>query len=278
MGDNDASVCRLLHEGKQFYDTRMPFTSVINREYMTSVRNPIISPGQVLIKKNKIPELWKHARLKNNGADDWLLWLCMLGENSSFALNPEILFEHVVDGHNESMNMKHMMDSEEEMYHVLSAGGIFSDKELECVHNAVRNAAREHINTLCRFQKMFFVYETWIRLWEDGLYLHDYLKQNGIRSVAVYAAGYIGRRLYDSLKKSGTRVLYFIDINAKYLRMDIPVYLPDMCLPDVDMIIVSLLEEERGIIKKLSSVSDAQICSVTKLLNDVGGMNHGREI
>ena len=89
LGDADAAVCKLLHEGRQFYDMRMPFEQVITREFIISVRNPIISPGQVLIRKNKVPVVWKESRLRNNGADDWLLWLCMLGTDSVFACNPE---------------------------------------------------------------------------------------------------------------------------------------------------------------------------------------------
>ena len=82
---------------------------MITRDFIISVRNSIISPGQVLIRRDKIPAVWKNTRLSNNGADDWLLWLCMLGAGAELALNPEILFEHVVEGENESINAVHMI-------------------------------------------------------------------------------------------------------------------------------------------------------------------------
>ena len=34
LGEADAVVCKLLHEGKQFYDTRMPFEQVITRDFI----------------------------------------------------------------------------------------------------------------------------------------------------------------------------------------------------------------------------------------------------
>ena len=172
IGDRDAVVCKLLHEGRQFYDTRMPFEEVITREFIISVRNPIISPGQVLLRKKKIPEIWQSAKLENNGADDWLLWLCMLAQNCEFALNPEVLFEHMVEGGNESINVAHMMASEQEVYEVVSKGQILSGKELQNLQMAVHAAANEHIKLLSKFQKMFFVYDQWFKFQEQGRYLH----------------------------------------------------------------------------------------------------------
>ncbi len=273
MGENDAVVCRLIHEGKQFYNNRMPFEAVMSREYFISVRNPVISPGQVLIRRNKIPDFWKRTCLKNNGADDWLLWLCMTGANCRFALNQDILFEHVVLGNNESVNMKHMMDSEEEVLRVLTAGGVLGTKELEIFQDTVKRTAQWHIETLCRFQKMFYVCNEWLELQERGIQIYDYLKKTGIRKTAIYAAGYIGKRLYHNLKNNGIEVSYFIDINAQYLDEDIPVYLPDAYLPSVDMVIVSLVEDEKHIMDRLSCVPGAEIRSIKQLFDEMRSMS-----
>lgn len=265
----DAVVCRLLHEGRQFYDTRMPFEQVITRDFIISVRNPIISPGQVLIKKTRIPTIWKEAMLKNNGADDWLLWLCMLGEEAKFALNPEILFEHVVEGGNESMNVAHMMASEQEIYEVLVSSGILSSEDLKKLRAAIQVAVNEHIKTLSKFQKMFFVYEDWMKLQEQKQYISDYLRKVEICSVALYGDSYIGKRLYCSLQENGVEVRYFIDKNANYLEERIPVYLPEEGLPSVDLIIICLVDGTESIREDLSQLSDAKIYSITELLADM---------
>ena len=269
LGDGDAVVCKLLHEGRQFYDTRMPFEEVITRKFILSVRNPIISPGQVLLKKEKIPKLWKHAGLKNNGADDWLLWLCMLAEHSEFAVNPHILFEHVVEGENESINVANMIASEQEIYGVLAEAGTLPSEELEMLEKAVRAAEEGHIKLLSKFQKMFFLYDQWLRFQEEGNYIHGYLEKRGVRRVAIYGDSYIGKRLYHSLRDNGMEVRYFIDRNADYLEEEIPVYPPQAGLPEVDLIIISLVEAVEAIREDMTRLSEAKICSVTELFAEM---------
>lgn len=274
IGDGDAVVCKLLHEGRQFYDTRMPFEEVITREFILSVRNPIISPGQVLLRKEKIPETWKNARLKNNGADDWLLWLCMLAEDYRFTLNPEVLFEHVVEGRNESINVAHMMASEQEIYEVLASVQTLSSEDLEKLRGAVQAAAEGHIKLLSKFQKMFFVYDKWIKLQEEGRYIHEHLRKCEVRRVAIYGDSYIGKRLYHSLRENGMEVSYFIDRNAAYLEEEIPVYPPQEGLPTVDLIIISLVEATEVIEEELARWSEAKVCSLVELLDDMKNDSH----
>lgn len=269
LDDGDAVVCKLFHEGRQFYDVRMPFEKVVTREFILSVRNPIISPGQVLLKKEKIPKTWKNAKLQNNGADDWLLWLCMQAENCKFALNPDILFEHVVEGGNESINAAHMIASEQEIYKVLVSAQIFSSEDLEKLRGAIQAASESHIKLLSKFQKMFFVYDTWLKLQEEGRHIHEHLKKCGVRCVAIYGDSYIGRRLYHTLQGNGVEVKYFIDRNAAYLEEEIPVYLPQAGLPMVDLVIISLVEETGLIKKELMRLSESRICSLTGLFQDM---------
>ena len=39
--------------------------------------NPIISTGQVLMRRASIPGVWMENIMETNCADDYLLWLCM---------------------------------------------------------------------------------------------------------------------------------------------------------------------------------------------------------
>ena len=269
LGEADAVVCKLLHEGKQFYDTRMPFEQVITRDFMISVKNPIISPGQVLIRRDKIPEIWKAAELKNNGADDWFLWICMSAERRHFALNQDVLFIHVVEGCNESFHAGHMIDSERELYQAVSDHGILQGNELGALYQAVQKAADDHMKVLYKFQKMFFVYNAWMSLYEQGIYIEDYLWKQNIRSIAIYGFSYIGHRMHYVLKKSSICVECFIDMNADFLEGEIAIYRPDMQLPAVDMIIICLVDGIESITGSLSAVSQARICSITELLEEM---------
>ena len=96
IGDADAIVCRLINGKRLHYTDTFRFEEVITREFMLNQWCPIVSPGQVLIRREAIPHIWRKNILTNNGADDYFLWLCMLGENRQFALNQEVLFKHVV--------------------------------------------------------------------------------------------------------------------------------------------------------------------------------------
>ncbi|MDE6748882.1 MAG: glycosyltransferase [Lachnospiraceae bacterium] len=269
LNNKAAVVCKLLHEGRQYYDNRTSFEKVLNREFMIGSRNPIISPGQVLLKKNRIPKIWTDIALKNNGADDWLLWLCMFSEGSEFALNPSLLFEHVVEGQNESVNIQHMENSEKELYEVVAANGILTGQELENLHDTIKNVAAGRVATLVKFRRMFFVYDAWLRLMEQDISISEYLLKRGINSVAVYGDNQIGKRLYHALKKEGICVKYFIDMNAEYLEEEIPVYMPAAPLHNVDMVIISLVESIDSIRKTLSGLLDTKIYGITELIEEI---------
>jgi glycosyltransferase involved in cell wall biosynthesis len=81
--------------------------------------NPIISPGQVLIKKDAIPQEWKEYYFTENGADDFYLWLLMLYYEKKFYVNPRFLYTHVFTGENTSFQSEKMMKSINEMIDVL---------------------------------------------------------------------------------------------------------------------------------------------------------------
>lgn len=262
----DAAVCKLLHEKKQFYDTRMPFEKVISKQFMISQRCSIISPGQVLMRKDAIPVVWKNARLKNNGADDWLLWICMMAEGKRFHLNPKILFEHVVDGDNASMDVWKMIQSEREVFDILSRSQVLMPKELSVLHDTVLRTEWEHIKVLCKFQKMFFIYHAWIELQNKGISITDYLRAKNVERVAVYAAGHLGRSLFCHFQKEGFRMEYFIDINADYLEEEVPIYKLEQELLEVDVVIISLVDYEDGLREILAKKTGALVYDMNDLL------------
>ena len=98
IGDNDAAICRAVHDNEMWYSGENIFEKVVSKEYMLGMQcgwNPIASPGQVLLRKESIPDIWMDNILKHRGGDDWLLWLCMLSEECTFSLNQEIGRAHV---------------------------------------------------------------------------------------------------------------------------------------------------------------------------------------
>mgnify|MGYP002625496848 FL=1 len=77
--------------------------------------NLIRSPGQVLIRRQAIPEYWTEQIMKNNGSDDAFLWILMLCSGAKAALNPDVVYEHVYTGENSSSNDAAMLRSQMEV-------------------------------------------------------------------------------------------------------------------------------------------------------------------
>ena len=215
IGEADACVCRAIHEGKQFYDSVKVFEQEISKEAMLAKGCGIVSPGQVLLRKSAVSEVWKQNLLKHNGADDWFLWLCMFGEGKRFVLNQEVLFEHVVDGTNTSWNSERMMQSEENVYHILRDAALFSNDELRILERTIGKVKSKHITILDKFKKQFFILDAWMNLENKGLTVEGYLKENGYDHVAIYGYGYIGKQLYGRLRRKHMDVVYIIDQSAK---------------------------------------------------------------
>lgn len=70
--------------------------------YYVYLENRILSPGHCLIRKSAIPEEWYNLQLKQNGADDLVLWVLMLCKRASFIILSEKLYNHIDTGENVS--------------------------------------------------------------------------------------------------------------------------------------------------------------------------------
>ena len=71
----------------------------------------IISPGQCLIRKSSIPEIWTKKIMTKNGADDYFLWLVMHSQGKRFGINREILYTHRYTSENLSEDKNKMNQS-----------------------------------------------------------------------------------------------------------------------------------------------------------------------
>ena len=105
----------------------------------------IISPGQCLIRRDSIPELWKREVLKNNGADDFFLWILMLSEGKRFTINREPLYLHIIHNNNTSNDENTIKDSTMEVAGLLKT------------NNAVSRWHLNHIKKLASQEKGFLV-------------------------------------------------------------------------------------------------------------------------
>lgn len=253
IGDCEAVVCRLVNERKNCYNYDFDFEKVISREYMLTVGTAIISPGQVLIRKKAIPDVWKTEIMKNNGADDYLLWLCMLKRKNAFALNNDVLFEHIVNHQNTSGNSVAMAASEREMVDILKRNHVYGEEEIRRLEEEMLpSTMRIRLRMLDRYHKMFYLMDKWMELGQRGRALCAYLERKDLRRIAVYGMNLLARRIIAELDASQVKVKYVIDRNSDFLEEEIRTCPPDQVLEDVDLVIVALVEREKEIRENLA--------------------------
>lgn len=267
--DADAVVCRCIHENKQFYNADMKFEEVVSEEHMLTKGNPIISAGQVLLRRESIPELWTDNIMKTNCADDYLLWLCMLAGNAKFALNQNILFEHTVNGSNLSLDYKRMILSLDEMYDILSKNEVFDDEKLQKISTMRQNAMFDWIALLEKFREMFMMLNSIAMCREDGYSFGKRLKDRGIQRVAIYGDGYLGKRLLGELAEYNIETAFFIDRNADYLKEEIPVFKLEDAPENIDAVIISLVRNYNPVKNMLEEKYNVGIYTISEIVEDV---------
>ncbi len=122
------------------------------------IRDFIVSPGQCLIKKSSIPEYWLKHPLKNNGTDDYFLWLLMFNAGAVMVSCREMVYVHKYTGTNYSLNDDKMFLSTREMLHLLRNNPDFSRKDLRLIKRRI------YYKRVDRSRKWLFMKESLMNL------------------------------------------------------------------------------------------------------------------
>lgn len=269
IGKADAIVCNVLHDGHAYYDVDCPLEHVFTKECMLFEQCMILSPGQVLIRKTSIPDVWKENIMQAAGADDWLLWICMLCEGKIFEANNEVLFEHKLHYNNASTDSIKMAESENEVVEIIGKCGLLKGQELEKLADAARRVQRKRLKDNEKCKRMFRVLSDWMTAREHDRYICDYLKARKLYRVAIYGYGHMGRHLLAELQNSGMEVCYIIDRNARYIDTDIMLKTPDDDMEEVDAFIIAILKGENTsmVEQKIRQKVNAEIFWLTDMIS-----------
>ena len=101
------------------------------------IRDFVVSPGQCLIKKSSIPQYWIDHPLKNNGTDDYFLWLLMFNQGATMVSCREKVYVHKFTGVYYSLDDDKMFNSTREMLHLLRKNPEFSKKDLSLMKRRI---------------------------------------------------------------------------------------------------------------------------------------------
>ncbi len=268
IGSSDAVVCngyreRLWMQGRRaIYMQDIQLQRIKDRANFFIERNEIQSPGQVLIKKSSIPDLWLTQIMNENGVDDYLLWVLMRKEGRVFEINPQRLYIHMEYGSNTSGHNEGMRNSFMEMISILDKNHILESEELE----KLRKMCEKVYETNC-YLKMAKVYDYWMYLTVRNKRVSHYLMDCNYKKIAIYGMNYLGNRLYDDLYSSPVEVAFCIDKGADGIEYDIPVYKIDSLelahkLTCVDAIVVTVIACYQNILSDLKNLCDKPVMTL----------------
>lgn len=260
IGSADAVICNALSGGRMKYNVDRPLDKAVSRECMIREGNMILSPGQVLLRREAIPESWTEKAMAHNGADDWLLWLCMYSENKTFALNREVLFIRELHYRNASFDCLKMEASEREAVELVEEKGLLCAEEREALRELLPRLQEKRIKENEKWKKMFMVLNDWFRICDRGMSVAGYLEARKVRRAAIYGYGYLGRTLCGNLEKGNVEVSYIIDKNAAFLEPGKKCHTLDDMLEPVDAVIITIESADRNAVEdRIKEKLDGQI-------------------
>ncbi len=112
---------------------------------------------------------------------------------------------------------------------------------------------------------LFRLMNNWTRNYQNKKNISEYLKNNGISTVAIYGLGDVGETLYNELNATDVQILYGIDQSVDYF-CNIPIYKKNDLIPEVDLIIVTAITAYKDIEVELSKKIRCKIISIEELV------------
>lgn len=112
------------------------------------------------------------------------------------------------------------------------------------------------------------VLHNWLLKKEMGRSFSDYLKSFGVRSVAVYGVGILGKHFINELKGSDIQIKYTIDQDEDVrANADVPVYKKEQIKKlNVDMIVITVIYDFEAIKNELKKYTGAKIVSLEQII------------
>ena len=264
--DRDVSICAVLNGDRREFVCERYSEHEVSLYGMINEGNFIRSPGQTLIRKGAIPQLWKELIMKNNGADDWMLWILMLKNNCRFSVLDEVLFIHSIHEFNTSARALVMHESEQELKECLIKAGVLSDKEGKIFEELLKKQDRKRFLDCDSLAKKASFYKKLLEMQGRNLKFYDAVNLPLESSIYIYGFGEIGKYLYKELNLNGYNVLGYIDRDAESIRSHEKVVKTGEDIVNVDFIIISLLRNEKTVKDYLYQKYNAVILTLSDLI------------
>ena len=121
-------------------------------------------------------------------------------------------------------------------------------------------------------REKFFIYfevlDRWLEILESSKSIIRYFEKKGYKQIAIYGIGVLGMHLIKQLETTNVKINYAIDRNAQKMKFDISVLTMEEDFPQVDVIVVTPVQEFDVIRDKLREKTDIEIISLEDIIYD----------
>ncbi len=246
LGDADAIICNGKNLNSLVYTSSEDLSKAVDEKEYREGTNWIVSPGQVILKKAAIPKEWIDNILLKNGADDYFLWILMLCKNKKMMIHNKVLYWHFISDINTSKNIDEMDNSVFEMLSKMRDLGYLSLEEAKYIKK-IRNSSKEpEILSDEKYRKERTykqILEMWMTLRDRKIMVTTFFNKMGIKRVAIYGGGILGKHLYYELSGTDIEIVCFLDQNKKVNISGVKTIIPGELIGDVDVIVITPIME-----------------------------------
>lgn len=145
-----------------------------------------------------------------------------------------------------------------------------NDYKSEYIINTTESASNEVLSyyktKMEQYKKNWMVLNQWLKRKEDNDPLEKTLKKKNIKTIAIYGLGIFGEHLKAELEKTTIEIKCIIDTRKQGMEREVPIIGLNDQLPNVDAIIVSVINEFEEILKQLHARTDIPVISLEDIL------------
>ena len=271
LEDYDMIICNGKHRNDLLYQNIEGLNRAVNESEYRNGYNRIASPGQVLLRRQAIPEEWLNNIITQNGADDYFLWMLMFCKKKKIGIQDKILYLHVLSDENTSKDLIGMEKSVFEVAEKMKTLGFLMPEEERKIRENWTAAYGQELSDKVnyeelKYKKMVEVLDTWMILRDRKISVDRLLTKKGLYKIAIYGVGILGKHLYYELQESDIKVECFLDQNSKAKIGGMKTVVPGAHIGQVDAIIVTPVMEYAQISENLMKLYSCQILSITSIL------------
>lgn len=141
-----------------------------------------------------------------------------------------------------------------------------TEDDNEVIYDTFNGIICECESKMNKFKKYFTALDQWMILLERGICISEYFQKHQYHKIAIYGFGSLGKHLLTQMQSN---VEYIIDKRVNINNFSIPFYTPDSSLPEVDVIVVTIIDEFDAIYELLRKQTQSAIISLNEMIKEI---------